>query len=242
MNYHAHLYFSDKTFGRAPELRSELTKRFGEQVRLFRLHDKAIGPHPVPSFGVAFTSPIVDDIRTWLKGLAPEISSLLHPITADDLEAHSQYAEWYGTPQDLRMKSLSARANPTRDGLKLTLSDAEFGDYLDIDGFIIEEEASSQPIGSVGLGTYYPDLSSHNSVLETCGIYALSVPDPEKEGQALELCLDYLERFTDAKDALVHISENDAKRLSLFETAGFQRLGNTDNGSTIILGLSFRER
>ena len=100
MNYHAHLYFCDVTFGRAEGLRAELTERFGEQVRLFPLHAKAVGPHPVPSFGVAFTSPIVDDIRAWLKALAPEISGLLHPITADDREAHTEYAEWYGNEQD----------------------------------------------------------------------------------------------------------------------------------------------
>ena len=242
MNYHAHLYFSEETLVRAESLRSELLGRFGDAVRLFPLHDKAIGPHPVPSFGVAFTSPIVADMRAWLQSVAPEVSCLLHPITADDREAHSRYAEWYGTKQALRFDRLGERPNPTRAGLTLVHDPAPYPDHLDIDGYLITAQDSAEPVATVALGTYYLDMASQRSVLDTCGIYDFHVSDLAHAEDAFELCIDYLQRFTDAKSCRVHIHDELNQMLSLCEKAGFQRLTENEHGSTVILGLNFRDR
>ena len=114
MNYHAHLYFDAETLDQAAALRADLWERFGEDIKLYRLHAEAFGPHPCPSFGVAFTERSLPSITHWLQTRAAHLSSLVHPVIADDRAAHADHAQWNGQPVDLRFDQLGPP--PTREG------------------------------------------------------------------------------------------------------------------------------
>ena len=50
--YHAHVYFDPADRAQAVQLRSELNRHF--PVRVGRVHDRPVGPHPKAMFQVVF--------------------------------------------------------------------------------------------------------------------------------------------------------------------------------------------
>jgi aromatic ring-cleaving dioxygenase len=99
--YHAHVYFDEATLQRASALCFEAGEHF--PVRVGRVHEKLVGPHPRWSCQLAFDAAIFDELINWLEERRDGLSILVHGLTGNDLEDHTTHASWLGesVPLDL---------------------------------------------------------------------------------------------------------------------------------------------
>ena len=107
--YHAHIYFVQDQRARAEALNLRLgeMKESGEISRLLyvgQLRDRKVGPHPIPQFEIHFTKEILPKIICLLE--ASGLTSLVHPLTDDDLADHTRLAHWIGKPIELDLTTL----------------------------------------------------------------------------------------------------------------------------------------
>ncbi|MCR9094761.1 MAG: DOPA 4,5-dioxygenase family protein [bacterium] len=117
--FHAHVYFrSESERARALALRAVIGRRFRD-VTLGRVHDRPIGPHPIPMYQVAFSP---DDFAAFVPFLMLErkgLAVLVHPLTGDPLAEHTEQACWLGSPIPLRLEvfeALAGKAAPAEGG------------------------------------------------------------------------------------------------------------------------------
>lgn len=107
--YHAHVYYVHEQRDRAEALNTRLgeMKESGEISRLLyvgQLRDRKVGPHPIPQFEIHFTKEVLSQILRLLE--ASGLTSLVHPLTDDDLADHTRLAHWIGTPIELDLTTL----------------------------------------------------------------------------------------------------------------------------------------
>jgi aromatic ring-cleaving dioxygenase len=107
--YHAHIYYVREQRARAEGLRLRLDemKQAGEIPRLLyigQLRDGKVGPHPIPQFEIHFNKEALPVILRLLE--ASELTSLVHPLTDDDLADHTRLAHWIGKPIELDLTML----------------------------------------------------------------------------------------------------------------------------------------
>jgi len=77
------------------------------ELRIYRVWDKPVGPHPVAMFEVnLFTPAQFGAFIPWLIINRGPLSALLHPNTGDAYRDHTQRASWLGTPVVLKVDSL----------------------------------------------------------------------------------------------------------------------------------------
>ena len=107
--WHAHIYYQPHERERAVQLNARLAmlKESGQAPQLAfigELRDGKVGPHPVPQFEIHFTQELVPMIRS----LAQEsgLTTLVHPLTADDLADHTTLGHWVGAPIELDLSVL----------------------------------------------------------------------------------------------------------------------------------------
>ncbi|RUP43189.1 DOPA-like domain-containing protein [Jimgerdemannia flammicorona] len=116
-SYDVHVYFdhtSPKDVESATQLRERIIKEFGhfEDLRVFQMHKKPLGPHPTGMFECDFRDPqIFGHIVPWLQIHHGSHSVLVHPRTGFPLREHTENAIWMGEKQALVMKYL-----PETDG------------------------------------------------------------------------------------------------------------------------------
>ena len=97
MNYHAHIYW--KHIGervQALSLRSQL-KELG--CDLGKVHDRPIGPHPLPMYQANYSTAIAESVESLLKSTG--LTVLLHEDTGDDIRDHTHGARWLGETLEL---------------------------------------------------------------------------------------------------------------------------------------------
>jgi len=99
--YHAHVYFEQETL----EYAENLCKKAGEIFNLIvgRVHQKPIGPHPKWSCQITFSSNDFDHFIAWLEDKRQGLSVLVHALTDDNLQAHTEYAYWLGDEVELNL-------------------------------------------------------------------------------------------------------------------------------------------
>ena len=102
--YHAHIYYAPETRAAAARLREGMGARF--TAVLGRWHDKAVGPHPISMYQVAFAAAEFPRIVPWLMLNRDGLSILIHPLSGDGNLDHSRYALWLGEPVPLRLEVL----------------------------------------------------------------------------------------------------------------------------------------
>ncbi|CAC9894743.1 unnamed protein product [Aureobasidium pullulans] len=74
------------------------------ELRIYRIWDKPIGPHPIAMFEVnLFTPAQFGAFIPWLVINRGPLSALLHPNTGDDIRDHTQRATWLGQPFPLQV-------------------------------------------------------------------------------------------------------------------------------------------
>lgn len=99
--YHAHVYFDEKTVEQARVLCETAAKQFG--VRMGRMHLKPVGPHPHWSCQLSFNSAQFDRLIPWLDEHRKGLDILVHGVTGNDIEDHTTNASWLGEPSELKL-------------------------------------------------------------------------------------------------------------------------------------------
>ncbi|KAF2477943.1 uncharacterized protein BDR25DRAFT_330555 [Lindgomyces ingoldianus] len=88
----------------ATELWERVRREFPE-LRIYRVWDRPIGPHPIGMFEVnVFTPEQFGAFIPWLVINRGPLSALIHPNTGDDERDHTQRATWMGQPIPLNLK------------------------------------------------------------------------------------------------------------------------------------------
>ena len=85
--YHAHIYFDEKSTQQACELCQTAATLFG--VTMGRVHQKPVGPHPHWSCQLAFDSKQFDALIPWLDTNRNGLNILVHAQTGNNLEDHT---------------------------------------------------------------------------------------------------------------------------------------------------------
>jgi aromatic ring-cleaving dioxygenase len=99
--YHAHLYYDEHEWGAAEQLHQQLTRMLASGtllhlVRVGKMQDKGVGPHPKPQFEIQFRAAALPSIVPMLE--VTGLTALVHPVTDDDLADHTTLATWIGEP------------------------------------------------------------------------------------------------------------------------------------------------
>lgn len=105
MEFHAHIYFDERTEAQAERLRAEIAARL-PAIQVYPLVRRPVGPHPQPMFELGFESVQLGDVVSLLKLRREGLSVLVHPVTGDDQRDHSEYAVWLGEVVELEMGRL----------------------------------------------------------------------------------------------------------------------------------------
>ena len=100
--YHAHVYFDEKSVEQARKLCESAAKRFG--VAMGRMHQKPVGPHPRWSCQLTFDSAQFDRLIPWLDANRGGLTVLVHGVTGHELKDHTTHASWLGEPVALNLE------------------------------------------------------------------------------------------------------------------------------------------
>jgi aromatic ring-cleaving dioxygenase len=105
--YHAHVYYNADTLPIAEKLRETLAATF--PVEMGRFSGEAVGPHPVPQFQIMFKTAEFRTVVPWLMLNREGLDILVHPLTDDMVDDHTDYALWLGTPIGLKLDTMQRR-------------------------------------------------------------------------------------------------------------------------------------
>ena len=100
--WHAHIYYDkDSTWSIAEGLHRQLQDMLTRGtcdglVLVGHMYDTGVGPHPKPQFEIQFYEFAVPRITEILA--ATGLTTLIHPLTLDDLADHTTLAHWLGEP------------------------------------------------------------------------------------------------------------------------------------------------
>lgn len=102
--YHAHVYFDGNSWAVAQRLHQQLDDMRANGslpglVLVGKMYDRGVGPHPQPQFEVQFLASALPRMMPLLT--ATGLTSLVHPLTDDDLADHTTLGEWIGEPLSL---------------------------------------------------------------------------------------------------------------------------------------------
>lgn len=117
--FHAHVYFDAGTRPTAERIHDALARRF--DLKLGRLHDRPLGPHPKPMFEVELEPEHFATVVPWLMINRAGLSVLVHPTTDDAVADHATRPLWMGEvlPLDVELvrRWVEAMSRPrTTDG------------------------------------------------------------------------------------------------------------------------------
>ncbi|GAA5919324.1 hypothetical protein JCM6882_002776 [Rhodosporidiobolus microsporus] len=104
-----HIYYSSpRQTEHARKLHERIRREFPE-LRVYRLWEQPVGPHPVPMFEVnTFTPAQFGAFFGFLVAYRGDLSILIHPNTDNELADHTTKATWMGPPYPLNVEPLRA--------------------------------------------------------------------------------------------------------------------------------------
>lgn len=107
--WHAHIYYDRQSWEAAELLHQQLSDMLADGavaglVLVGQMYDRAVGPHLQPQFEIQFYESAVPRITEILE--AAGLTSLIHPLTDDDLADHTTLAQWLGKPLPLDVSVL----------------------------------------------------------------------------------------------------------------------------------------
>jgi aromatic ring-cleaving dioxygenase len=108
--YHAHIYYDEDSREKAARLREQIWNKYQHKVEMGRFRDRAVGPHPMPMYQVAFSKDLFPEIVPWLMYHRDGLTILVHPEAEDAFNDHAHYPLWMGQKLQLRLDWL-ARGN-----------------------------------------------------------------------------------------------------------------------------------
>ena len=100
--WHAHVYFGPETVEQARALVAQAGEQF--KVQVGRVHEREVGPHPQWSVQIAFSGEVFDALIPWLDVHRGGLDVLVHGLTGNDLEDHTDHAYWLGKAWPLKLE------------------------------------------------------------------------------------------------------------------------------------------
>jgi aromatic ring-cleaving dioxygenase len=109
--YHVHIYYKDETLAAAQALRDRLAASFPVQIGK---NPGIAGPHPVPQIQIIFKKEAFQQVVPWLMLNRDGLDILVHPLSDNEYDDHTDYALWMGTPIKLKVETLPHGPYPER--------------------------------------------------------------------------------------------------------------------------------
>jgi DOPA 4,5-dioxygenase len=109
--YHVHIYYKDETLAAAQALRDRLAASFPVQIGK---NAGIAGPHPVPQIQIIFKKEAFQQVVPWLMLNRDGLDILVHPLSNNEYDDHTDYALWMGTPIKLKVETLPHGPYPAR--------------------------------------------------------------------------------------------------------------------------------
>ncbi|CUH89398.1 Aromatic ring-cleaving dioxygenase [Phaeobacter sp. CECT 5382] len=103
--YHTHVYFDAQSVEKARTLCETTATLFG--VKMGRVHEQAVGPHPMWSCQLGATPSQFSQLLPWLALNRDGLIVFAHPETGNHLEDHRDHGIWLGTGLDLDLSIFS---------------------------------------------------------------------------------------------------------------------------------------
>ncbi len=103
--FHAHVYFNAETVNQARDLCAAAAARFA--VKMGRIHEKPVGPHPDWSCQLAFKPAVFGELIPWLAMHRGGLVIFVHPISNNEVQDHRDRALWMGQVRPLDLSILS---------------------------------------------------------------------------------------------------------------------------------------
>jgi aromatic ring-cleaving dioxygenase len=106
-NYHAHVYYDAATRKLAQKLCDAAAKKFG--VKIGRMHDKPVGPHPRGSCQITVEPERFAELIPWLIQNRGKLTIFAHAQTGDALKDHTDHVIWFGQSERLDLSQFKRR-------------------------------------------------------------------------------------------------------------------------------------
>jgi len=107
-SWHAHVYFEASSRGAAWALRETIETELAGRMEMGRFHEKPVGPHPMWSYQLAFSTASFAHVVSWLALNHGALDVFVHPNTSDELRDHRDCALWLGKSHVLNLAALAA--------------------------------------------------------------------------------------------------------------------------------------
>jgi len=104
-NFHAHVYYDAATRAQAVKLCEAAGKTFG--VKVGRMHDDPVGPHPRGSCQLTVGKSQFSKVIPWLVLHRGNLTVFAHAQTGDALKDHTSHVIWLGPSEKLKLSALS---------------------------------------------------------------------------------------------------------------------------------------
>jgi aromatic ring-cleaving dioxygenase len=98
-DYHAHVYYDASTRAEAVALCEAAGKTFG--IKVGRMHDNAVGPHPRGSCQLTVPKDKFAEVIPWLVLNRGKLTVFTHAETGNALRDHTQHVIWLGPSESL---------------------------------------------------------------------------------------------------------------------------------------------
>jgi aromatic ring-cleaving dioxygenase len=102
--YHAHVYFDAATRAQAEQLCQEAGQAFG--VKVGRMHDRPVGPHPRGSCQLTVPAEQFAAVIPWLVLHRHGLTVFAHAQTGNALRDHTDHVIWLGPSEPLDLSAL----------------------------------------------------------------------------------------------------------------------------------------
>ncbi len=99
--YHAHPYFNSQTLQFASKFCEKAGTLF--DVRVGRVHQKPVGPHPEWSCQISFSDKDFDQFVPWLEQNRNGLTVFVHGVSGNGLKDHTDHAYWLGDSAQLNL-------------------------------------------------------------------------------------------------------------------------------------------
>lgn len=100
-NFHAHVYYDPSEREKALKLCETAGKKFG--VKVGRMHDNPVGPHPRGSCQLTIEKEQLSDVLRWLVLNRGKLTVFTHAQTGNALKDHTQHVIWLGPSETLKL-------------------------------------------------------------------------------------------------------------------------------------------
>lgn len=115
--YDIHTYWNNNSPAdrkRAEEFRAKIEKEFAAEIeagdiRIYKMWDGPLGPHPTLMFEIDFKKPeVFTKVVPFYQLNHGKLSVLIHPHTGDDYKDHTEHAMWLGHKVHLDLEGMKA--------------------------------------------------------------------------------------------------------------------------------------